>query len=77
LRAATSGAEVLHDDVGLIAEPQRDLACPVDVEVDGDVAFAGVLLGVVAGDLAGTREGPPGHIPRWGFNLDHLGAQVE
>ena len=76
-RVERSRPEVLDEDVGAVAQPQRDVACLRDVQVDRDVALPGVLLGVVAGDAVRVdRRRQPGHVGVRRLDLDDVGAEV-
>jgi len=47
--------EVFNDDIRVVAQTQGNLMCAGQVQVDAEVALAGVLLGIVSGDLADIR----------------------
>src|ERR1700751_415600 len=46
------------------------------IEVDRDVALAGILLRVIAGHPVGRRKGKARDVRAWRLDLDHLGPQV-
>ncbi len=73
----STGPEVLHDHVGGIAETKSDIAGARHVEVDAQVALTGVLLRIVARDLAVAGERLPGQVATRRLELDDFGTQVE
>jgi hypothetical protein len=75
--AQRAGAEILDDDVGRVAQAQREVERAGLVQVDADVALAGVLLGIVAGHALLRGEGEARDVGRGRLDLDHLGAEVQ
>jgi hypothetical protein len=54
--AQGAGSEILDDNIGRVAQPQCQFAGAGHVEVDADIALAGVLLRVVAGHARRRRK---------------------
>src|SRR5450631_4658061 len=71
-----SRPEIFHHDIGGIAEPERQLIGAGDIEIDADVALAGVLLGVIARHAVGRWKRKARNIRAWRLHLDDLGAEV-
>src|SRR3546814_1819924 len=46
-RGERTGAEILDDDIGLVAKAQREVAGARRIEINADIAFAGILLGII------------------------------
>src|SRR5208337_2040464 len=55
--------EVLQDDVGRLTQLEHDRPRLRNVQVDAQVPLSGVLLGVVAADLAEDRLRQAGRVP--------------
>src|SRR3546814_3468328 len=47
-RGERTGAEILDDDIGLVAKAQREVAGARRIEINDDIAYAGILLGIIA-----------------------------
>ncbi len=75
--AQRAGAEVLDNDIRCVAQPQRQFAGAWDVEVDADIALAGVLLRIVARHTRCQRKREARHVGTWRLDLDDLGAEIE
>src|SRR5216683_833907 len=71
-----SRPEIFHHDIGGIAELQRQLVGAGDIEIDADVALAGVLLGVIARHAVGRWKRKARNIRAWRLDLDDLGAEI-
>jgi hypothetical protein len=69
-------AEILHDDVGVAAEFRDDLPRFFPVEVEAEVAFAGVLLNEIEAHVADVRQALATDVARRGLDLDDVGAEV-
>src|SRR6266852_8273010 len=71
-----SRPEIFHHDIGGIAELQRQLVGAGDIEIDADVALAGVLLGVIARHAVGRWKRKARNIRAWRLDIDDLGAEI-
>src|ERR1700719_419064 len=75
--AERTGAKVLDDHVRRVTQAKRQLAGAGHVEVDADIALAGILLRVIARHprCRGKRE--TRDIGPRRLDLDHLRAEIE
>src|SRR3546814_4185858 len=55
-RGERTGAEILDDDIGLVAKAQREVAGARRIVINADIAFAGILLGIIARSEEHTSE---------------------
>ena len=74
--AQRSRAKILHHDIGAIAELQRQIIGAGNIQIDADVAFAGVLLRIIARHSVRRRKRKARHVRAWRFDLDDLGAEI-
>src|ERR1700733_967918 len=74
--AQRAGAKILDHDVRRIAESQREIIRAGNVQIDADIALAGVLLRIIAGHAVGRRKREARYIRAWRLDLDDLGTEV-
>src|SRR5262249_24753056 len=76
-RGERPGAEVLDYHVGGLAQQTHHLAGGGNVQIDTQIALSGVLLRVVAADLALSRVRDAADVPGGRLDLDDFGPEVE
>jgi hypothetical protein len=69
-------AKILNHDICGIAKLQHQIMGARHVEVDADVALAGVLLRVVTGHAIGRWKRKTGNVGTRRLYLDHFRAQI-
>jgi len=75
--AQGAGPEILDDDIRRVAQAQRQFAGAGHVEVDANIALAGILLRVIARHAGGRRKRQARHVGTRRLDLDDLGAKVQ
>jgi len=75
--AQCASAEILDNDVRSVAQAQRQFAGPGHVQVNANIAFAGVLLRVVAGHARCRGKREARNVGTRRLDLDDLGAKIQ
>src|SRR6516164_6292930 len=68
--------KILDDDICRVAELQRQLIGSGHIEIDADIALAGILLRVVARHAVGRRKGKSGDVRTGRLDFDDLGTEI-
>src|SRR3546814_2235401 len=76
-RGERTGAEILDDDIGLVAKAQREVAGARRIEINADIAFAGILLGIIARHAVRRRHGEARDVGTRRLDLHHARAKIE
>src|SRR5262249_46970459 len=76
-KAQRAGPEIFDDDVRRGAQAQCQFARAGHIEIDADIALAGVLLRVIARYARRGRKREPRDIGPRRLDLDDLGAKVQ
>src|SRR5712671_3871938 len=68
--------KVLHHDIGGIAELQRQIIRAGNVQIDTDIALAGILLRIIARHAVGGWKCKTRYVRAWRFDFDDLGTEI-
>src|SRR5712672_834514 len=75
-RAKRPRTKVLHHDIGGIAELQRQIIRAGNVQIDTDIALAGIMLRIIARHAVGGWKCKTRYVRAWWFDLDDLGTEI-